>query len=201
LPGGADAQQEGGLIFFGSNPTAPPVTAKLDREPQLVRLAATDSSPLGARAKKVLEKIAWPGKPGVPAITVAPLGIVEQQRFGAGRSIYAAQCEACHQDDGRGLPGVGAMLAATPFVVGPPDVTARILLQGKEGNIGLMPALGAAMGDEDVAAVLTYIRRSWGNTGTPVDGDTVKTIRAETAGRTRPWTGEELTALMAGTQR
>ena len=42
------------------------------------------------------------------------------------------------------------------------------------------------MGDEDVAAVLTYIRRSRGNTGTPVDGDTVKAIRAETAGRTRP---------------
>ena len=80
------------------------MTAKLDREPQLVRLAATAlTSPV--RAKKVLEKIAWPGKPGVPATTVAPLGIVEQQRFGAGRSIYAAQCEAC-QDDGRGFSGV-----------------------------------------------------------------------------------------------
>jgi hypothetical protein len=44
--------------------------------------------------------------------------------------------------------------------------------------------------------VLTYIRREWGQPGTPVDAATVKAVRALTASRTRPWTNEELLALI-----
>ncbi len=71
----------------------------------------------------------------------------------------------------------------------------RILLNGKEGPAGLMPPLGAAFDDEQVAAVLTYIRREWDQTGSPIDAATVKEIRALTAGRTRPWTAEELARI------
>ena len=51
---------------------------------------------------------------------------------------------------------------------------------------------------DDLAAVLTYIRRAWGNTGTPVDRALVEGARAETAKRTRPWTNDELSALTGG---
>ena len=53
----------------------------------------------------------------------------------------------------------------------------RILLAGKEGPIGLMPPLGGALNDEQIASVLTYVRREWGNTGTPVSVEDVREVR------------------------
>jgi hypothetical protein len=55
--------------------------------------------------------------------------------------------------------------------------------------------------DDQIAAVLTFIRRQWGNAASPIDAATVKDIRAATAGRTRPWTNDELEALMSGAGR
>ena len=54
------------------------------------------------------------------------------------------------------------------------------------------------LSDEQIAAVLTYIRREWGQPGTPVEAATVKDVRAQTAGRTRPWTHDELTKMAGG---
>ncbi len=70
-----------------------------------------------------------------------------------------------------------------------------MLLNGKEGTVGLMPPLGAMLSDDQIAASLTYIRRAWGHTASPVDPATVKKIRDLTATRTRPWTNEELAVL------
>ena len=58
-----------------------------------------------------------------------------------------------------------------------------------------MPPIGSVLNDEQIAAVLTYIRREWGNGASPVDPALVKSIRALTAGRTRPWTDSELLTL------
>ncbi|NUR53074.1 MAG: hypothetical protein HOQ29_01385 [Acidobacteria bacterium] len=58
-----------------------------------------------------------------------------------------------------------------------------------------MPPLGAGLTDDQVAAVLTYIRREWGQTGSPIDAAAVAAVRAETAGRTRPWTNDELAKI------
>jgi mono/diheme cytochrome c family protein len=55
-----------------------------------------------------------------------------------------------------------------------------------------MPPLAAALGDEQIAAVLTYIRREWGHTASAVSPDDVKEIRGLTRTRTRPWTAGEL---------
>ena len=77
-----------------------------------------------------------------------------------------------------------------------PEITARILLNGKEGPIALMPPIGAAITDEQIASVLTYVRREWGQTGTPVDPETVKKVRALTAGRARPWKHDELMGMV-----
>ena len=69
-------------------------------------------------------------------------------------------------------------------------------MNGKEGPVGLMPPLGATLSDNEVAAVLTYVRREWGQTGTPVEPGVVAGVRAETSSRQRPWTNEELLKLM-----
>jgi mono/diheme cytochrome c family protein len=74
----------------------------------------------------------------------------------------------------------------------------RILLNGKEGSVGLMPPIGASLTDAQIAAVLTYIRRDWGQTASPVSAGTVKATRALIAGRSRPWTDGELMALVSG---
>jgi hypothetical protein len=61
-----------------------------------------------------------------------------------------------------------------------------------------MPPLGASLSDEQIAAVLTYVRREWGNTASAVEPADVKEIRGMTASRTRPWTEEEIARLSGG---
>ena len=72
----------------------------------------------------------------------------------------------------------------------------RIVLHGKEGTVGLMPPVGSVLSDDQIASVLTYIRREWGQAGSPVDPGTVRAVRAATAARTRPWTDKELIAIV-----
>ena len=61
-----------------------------------------------------------------------------------------------------------------------------------------MPPLGAALDDNQVAAVLTYIHREWGHTAPAVAAAEVAEIRKATATRTRPWTNDELLKLLGG---
>jgi mono/diheme cytochrome c family protein len=59
---------------------------------------------------------------------------------------------------------------------------------------GVMPAHGF-LGDEAIAAILTYIRQSWGNDAPPIDEEEVAEVRAATSGREREWTRDELRML------
>jgi mono/diheme cytochrome c family protein len=151
---------------------------------------------LGPRAAAVLERIGWPGKPGMAA-AAAPLSAAEQTRYNAGEQLYTSLCAACHQPDGRGREKLAPSLVGSELALDPPGIPARILINGKEGTIGLMPPLGAGLTDEQIADVLTYVRHAWGQTGSAVDPATVSAVRAQTASRTRPWTNEELQKLAA----
>ncbi|HXW07413.1 MAG TPA: c-type cytochrome [Vicinamibacterales bacterium] len=162
---------------------------RLSREPE-VNVSASEPE-LATRLATVLARVTWPGKPGAPS-AVPPLGPEERRRFEAGREVYRNICQACHQPDGRGQEKVAPPLVGSPLTLGDPAIAARILLNGKEGPIGLMPPAGAVLSDEQIAGVLTYIRREWGQTATPVGVETVQRIRTLTADRTRPWTEAEL---------
>ncbi len=174
----------------------PPI--RVTREPVPLVGLSTAGGALAERARLILARIEWPGKPG--ATTITPLTSAEQQRFDAGRTVFTNGCVACHQVDGRGRDRVAPTLVGSSLVLAAPGVSARILLNGKEGATGLMPPLGQALTDEQLASVLTYIRRQWGNTASPVDAASVSVVRAETTGRARPWTHDEIVAL-AGTAR
>ncbi len=194
-PGGARAFP-GALA--GADPPAPPARAggpfvALSREPALISVAA-EKGELGDRAAKVMARIGWPGKPGMAA-AAAPLGAADQKRFAAGQEIFKNLCEGCHGADGREQPGATPNIAGSPSVIGAPGVPIRVLLHGKEGPIGLMPAHGDTLDDAEIAAVLTYIRRAWGQTAPPIDAAAVQQVRAATAGRTRAWTPEELAEI------
>jgi mono/diheme cytochrome c family protein/glucose/arabinose dehydrogenase len=176
----------------GRGASTPPL--ELSREPTLARI--TSDGVLGGRATSLLARIVWPGKPGVQATTVAPLTPAEQARFDAGQKMYQSLCEACHQPDGRGAEKLAATLVGSELALAKPDISVRILLNGKEGPVGLMPAVGDGLTDDQIASVLTYIRRAWGNPGSPVDPAAIKEARALTADRTRPWTHDELMKLL-----
>jgi mono/diheme cytochrome c family protein len=176
---------------------------RMQREPValtgLASRGAAVSDDLSARAKAVLARISWPGTTAdVPAVPLTP---EEQRRFDAGREIYANLCQACHQPDGRGQERVAPSLIDSPLLLAAPDIPSRVLLNGKEGPTGLMPPLGSTLSDEQVASVLTYVRREWGQTASPVDPATVTAVRDQTRTRTRPWTHDELMKMAADKAR
>lgn len=167
---------------------------RLNQEPAGLTRLASRKDDFGTRAANVLARVSWPGKPG-DAASLPPLSAEEQRRFDQGHEIYRNICQACHQPDGRGQERLAPGLVGSELALAAPEIPTRILLSGKEGPIGLMPPIGSAITDEQIASVLTYIRREWGQGGTPVDPATVRTVRTLTAGRTRPWTNDELRTL------
>lgn len=192
-PGGAYAFQRPGDPTIVDPAARRGPSLRLQQEPRALTRLASASGDLGARATALLSRVTWPGKAGER--TIAPLTADEQQRFDSGREIYRNICQPCHQPDGRGQDKLAPSLLSSAFAVARPEIPARILLHGKEGSIGLMPPIGSALSDDEIAAVLTYVRREWGNDGSPVDAALVRSVRAQTAGRTRPWTDAELKAL------
>lgn len=90
-----------------------------------------------------------------------------------------------------GMPGLAKRLTGSSWVLGDPSRLIRIVLHGKEGEM-LMPPFGAALADEEMAAVLTYIRRAWDHQASPIAPGQVQEVRGYTTGRDRPWTDEEL---------
>ncbi len=137
------------------------------------------------------------GKAGDPAAP-PPLTAAQQQQFDRGREVYRNVCAGCHQPDGRGLDRLAPSLVGSPFALAPAEIPIRILMNGKEGGTGLMPPVGGALDDEQIASVLTYVRREWGQAVDPVDAAVVTAVRGASAGRTRPWTEAELNALSGG---
>lgn len=140
--------------------------------------------------------------PAVPAAAPA-LTAEEAARFNSGRRHYRA-CSSCHERDGQGQEGLGPSLVDSPWVLGSPERLAALVLQGIEGPIevhgetwdDLMPGFAAdpRLPDAAIAALLTYIRRSWGNAADPVAPELVADVRRRTSDRADPWTALELEA-------
>ncbi len=92
----------------------------------------------------------------------------------AGEALYAANCSACHGANGQGQSGTFPALAGSAAVTAA-DPTALITLV-KHGA-GTMPAYGTRLSDADIAALLTYIRSTWGNNASAVTEAQVTGIR------------------------
>lgn len=110
-------------------------------------------------------------------------------------------CMQCHQDTGKGIPATYPPLVGSPILLGDPATPVRILLHGLHGSVtvegatynGEMPSWDR-LSDEQISAVLTYVRNSWTNNASPVDTALVTAIRRQTASRVEPWTWPELQA-------
>ncbi len=156
-------------------------------------LAALDH--LSPYQPKAVEDIAVP----------AMLSSEEQARFLVGREIYLREgyCVTCHQEDGAGLKASGfPPLSGNEWVQGDVERLAKITLYGLYGPIEVagtaypgqvpMTAFGQLLDDDEIAAVLTYIRSSFGNLAGAVSPQQVKKVRDESAGRTDIYTAEQL---------
>lgn len=145
----------------------------------------------------------WPGDPRPGG--ARPLTAQENLRFTEGAQLYADACAQCHGSDGRGIEGQAPPLALSPWVRDSDAWLVRIVLQGLTGrivvngetwNLNMPPHDDAEVFDDlRVAAILTFLRRSFGHVDEPVSPATVAAIRAATAERRQPWTAEELLAL------
>ena len=115
-----------------------------------------------------------------------------------GRRLYV-NCLSCHQGDGRGLYPVYPPLAESEYVRGDPSRLIAIVLHGLEGPItvrGLryqqsMPPVSLGT-DEDIAAVLTYVRHAWGNQAPSITPAMVSEVRDATRDRQGPLRAEDL---------
>ena len=145
-------------------------------------------------------RLAWMGKPGAPAPPkITALTKAELARFEKGKVIFTSLCAPCHQPHGYGLDGLAPPLVDSDWVLGKPDVTAKIVLNGLGGPIKVgnrtwdlsMPPMGM-LNDEDVASVLTYVRREWEHNSSPVDAKFVAGVRKQSADHPNSWTADEL---------
>lgn len=144
--------------------------------------------------------LAWPGKPGVPPPPkVVPLTAAQQAQFEQGKMIYAGLCAACHQPTGTGLDGLAPPLVDSDWLLGPPERPIKIVLHGVGGPLVVggrtwrleMPPL-TTLTDDQIASILTYLRREWEHTASPVKPADVAKVRADNAKRTKAWTADEL---------
>lgn len=91
----------------------------------------------------------------------------------SGREIYLRACAECHQANGAGEPGDVPSLSHDPVASGPPDTAARVVL----GGDGPMPDFDVQLSDAQIAAVLSYVRSSFGNGAGPVSPAAVAVAR------------------------
>lgn len=149
---------------------------------------------------KITSLMTWPGQPGyVAPPPITPLTREQQQAFELGKSLFSSSCAACHQPTGFGQEGLAPPLVDSEWVLGSPERLARIALHGVRGLISVrgktydmeMPGL-PIFDDEQIAAILTYIRREWEHTASPVPTETVRKVRTAHAQREQAWTEQDL---------
>jgi mono/diheme cytochrome c family protein len=124
-----------------------------------------------------------------------------------GGEIYhrEAHCATCHQPHGKGLDPVYPPLVDSPWAMGDEERLIKLTLHGLWGKLEVngkvydpakgvppMTAFGSLLNDKEVAAVLTYVRNSWGNKADPVKPETVGKVRAATKDRSTFWKPDEL---------
>lgn len=142
---------------------------------------------------------AAPRLTGIERGSELPEQVQEVDLMALGRQVYQSTCMACHQTTGQGLAGAFPPLDGSEWVTGNSETPINIVLHGLMGPIevkgvtynGAMPGFGAQLNDEEVAAVVSYVRGSWSNDAAPVDVETVEQVRSS-AGERGPWTANEL---------
>jgi mono/diheme cytochrome c family protein len=114
---------------------------------------------------------------------------------------FKSYCSACHQYDDQGM-GEAPPLDRSPWVTGPEERLIRIVLHGVRGPIEVhgktynreMPGFGQILSNDEIAALLSFVRKRFGESSAPILATSVERVRAASPGRTEYWSVEELLA-------
>ena len=160
---------------------------------------ATGSSGFAAPAEIELVKYEIPKR----------LNAEEQKQYELGSLIYQREshCATCHLTDGKGNGVIYPSLIGSAWVNGSEERLVKLALHGLWGPLTVhgktydpsrgvppMTAFKNLLNDEELAAVLTFVRNSWGNSASSISAATVAEVRAATADRTVFWKPDELLA-------
>src|SRR5690606_14937404 len=145
-------QRKGEPMHYAAQPAA------------MASLAASDDDNIRKRMAEIEPIVAFGGA-YVPPPPPTPLDEAQQRRFTAGELLFAQSCASCHGSGGLGIEGQAPPLLDSPWVLESPKRAASIALLGVSGPIEVhgrvydleMPG-HAAMQDEEIASILTYIR-------------------------------------------
>jgi len=132
-------------------------------------------------------------------------GAIDNKILAAGKAIYSRDgyCVTCHQADGKGLEAAGfPPIAGSNWMLGSDERIIKIVLKGMYGPIEVngkkypgqvpMTPFEGMLKDDEVAAVITYVRNSFGNKAPAVTADKVKAVRASIKGKVGFYTPEDL---------
>lgn len=128
-------------------------------------------------------------KLGIVSALLFLMGCLFAQTGGSmenGKKIYTKYCLSCHQADGSGVPKMNPPLIKTTWVLGNKQKLIEVLLKGMNQKIEIddeeyenVMASHAFLKDQEIADVLTYVRKSFGNKATAVTAAEVKIARAK----------------------
>lgn len=146
------------------------------------------------------KRVSWTGGGSSAAAAPDPMVI--------GKKVFNTTCAVCHQASGQGVAGQFPPLVESEWVLANSgwhgdNHLVKIVLNGLQGVVSVkgqqynnaMAPWGATLKDDQIAAVLTYVRNEWGNKAAPITREFVARIREETKDRKDPWTQKELEAI------
>ncbi len=154
------------------------------------------------------KKFTWPGKPKTAVAESERAYEIDRELFAVGRQNYLNLCASCHGTQGEGMKRFAPPLKNSQWVTGEEHRLIMILLYGMEGPVtvnektydipDILPSMPSftTLQDQDISAIATYIRNSWGNAAEPIKTGTVGHIRFRTQGQITPWTASELDTLV-----
>ena len=141
---------------------------------------------------------------GEPEVHKAEVASAATGKGSKGETLFQANCAACHQANGQGLPGAFPPLAGSDYIAKDPKVLMEVTLMGKQGKMtvngkeynNIMPSM-SYLSDGDLAAITTYVLNSWGNPGGKITTKAIKKFREDNdlqakqgAGERHPGAGE-----------
>jgi len=176
----------------------------LEKKPAVFAADQLEANPLLAQLQ---DRFYWPGKPEKKQQKIAEEYDISPEVMAQGRKQFLNLCASCHGTQGEGMKRFAPPLKNSQWVNGEDYKIAMILLYGMEGPVAvkgkvydipdILPAMPSfsTLQDEDLAAIATYVRNSWGNSNPPLSRGLVGGIRFRTQGKIQPWKASELDTI------